>query len=236
MKSPLASEPWRMLDTTDSTQLEAGKIVLAGDREVSVIFALEQTAGKGRFERQWISPMGDCVAMSLIFWDYANHPKPWLIGMASAIAVAAALHARLQWPNDVVLNNKKLGGILTEIIVASNGDRIPVVGIGVNLNQTAFPPEIEDRATSLAIHRPGSVHDPVRVAKQIGERMELLPEPDDWSLLQPAWMNFDATPGKHYRLPDGEEAVGIGLGPQGELICAVQGETQSVLAADAILG
>ncbi len=63
-----------------------------------------------------------------------------------------------------------------------------------------------------------------------------MPEPEHWSDLQPVWTLFDDTAGKHYRLISGEEAIAIGIGPEGELVCAVEGETTMVMAAEAILG
>lgn len=179
--------------------------------------------------------MGESVSLSLTFPDYADHPSPWLIGMGVAAAAAGALHCRLRWPNDLFIDNKKLGGVLTEIVTDPQGRRIPIVGIGVNIRTHSFPEELRDIATSLANHRP-EFPTPIEAAHQIVQRIRLAPEPDSWSSLQPQWMLFDSTPEKHYRLHDGSEAIAIGVGPRGELICAVEGETQIVLAADALFG
>jgi BirA family biotin operon repressor/biotin-[acetyl-CoA-carboxylase] ligase len=109
------------------------------------------------------------------------------------------------------------------------------VGLGVNLNQTAFPPEIAERATSLNLVH-GGQHDAVDVAKRITARLEMLPEPNNWSDLEIVWDVFDATPGKRYRLQDGCEAIAIGIGPNGQLLCSVDGDPRTVFAADAIFG
>lgn len=150
--------------------------------------------------------------------------------MAVAAAVAAAVHVRLQWPNDLILDGRKVGGILTELV-----DGIPIVGVGLNLNQTEFPAEFAEKAISLAMHRK-STYDPKRICSLILERISLLPEPTSWDELKAVWMLFDSTPGKKYTLPDGSVAVAIAIGPEGELIAAVDGETTNVLAADAIFG
>jgi BirA family biotin operon repressor/biotin-[acetyl-CoA-carboxylase] ligase len=234
MKSPLASGAWLSLEAVDSTQAEAAKRLRQGER-IGVVSARSQTAGKGRFERKWHSDPGESVAMSLVFRDYADHPAPYLIGMAAACAAAAVLHCELQWPNDLVFGDKKLGGILTELLPDENGRRVPVVGIGVNLNQKEFPKEIADRAISLAQYRGGS-YEPEAIGKAIVERFALLPEPDAWADLKPVWMLFDHTPGKSYTLPDGSEAIAMGIGPEGRLMCSVQGESTAVLAAEAIFG
>lgn len=234
MKSPVDLDIWDTYDQVDSTQLIAAQRLKNGD-PIGVVFARHQTQGKGRFNRDWHSQKGESLTMSLIFRDYADHPTPHLIGMAVACAVAGALHCELQWPNDLVFGNKKVGGILTELLPDENGKRVPVVGIGLNLNQTQFPEEIKNRAISLAMHRGGS-YDAEIIAKKVIDRLPILPEPNTWADLQPIWMLFDRTPGKSYKLPDGSEGLALGVGPEGRLFCAVEGESTSVLAAEAIFG
>lgn len=234
MKSPLDLGIWLSLDEVESTQAVAAEKLAKGE-PIGAVFAKNQTKGKGRFGRDWMSAEGESLTMSLIFREYADHPAPYLIGMAVACGVAGTLHSELQWPNDLVFGDKKVGGILTELLPDENGRRVPVVGIGVNLNQKRFSEEIADRAISLALYR-GGVYDPETMAKSIVERLPLLPEPNSWADIQPVWMLFDHTPGKSYHLPDGSEATAIGVGPDGRLICAVQGESTSVLAAEAIFG
>lgn len=234
MKSPLDAGEWLRLDEVESTQFDAAENLKSGGN-VAVVFARNQTKGKGRFNRAWLSEPGESLTMSLIFRDYADHPAPQFIGMAVACAVAGTLHCELQWPNDLVFGGKKVGGVLTELLPDAHGRRVPVVGVGVNLNQKQFPDDIADRAISIAMYR-GGLHDPLTIAEGILDRLKLIPEPDDWSSIQPVWMLFDHTPGKSYFLPDGSEAVAIGVGPDGRLICAVDGESSSVLAAEAIFG
>lgn len=234
MKSPLDLGIWDAYDEVESTQLIAAQRLKNGD-PIGVVFAKHQTQGKGRFDREWHSKEGDSLTMSLIFRDYADHPAPHLIGMAVACTVAGAIHSELQWPNDLVFGDKKVGGILTELLPDEKGKRVPVVGIGLNLNQKMFPEEIKDRAISLAMYR-GGAYDSETMAKRIIERLPLLPEPNSWADLRPVWMLFDHTPGKSYKLPDGSEGIALGVGPEGRLICAVDGESTSVLAAEAIFG
>lgn len=234
MKSPLDLSIWSAYDVVASSQTTAAELLKKGE-PVGVVFAKHQTQGRGRFDRTWHSNVGDSLTMSLIFRDYADCPSPHLVGMAVACAVAATLHCELQWPNDLVFGDKKLGGILTELLPDENGRRVPVVGVGINLNQKNFPPDISDRAISLAMYR-GGQYDGEAVGKSILSRISLLPEPTSWDDLQPVWMLFDHTPGKSYKLPDGSEGIALGVGPDGRLICAVNGESTSVLAADAIFG
>lgn len=233
MISPVASAQWLIIESAGSTQDVATQQLAAGD-QIGAVVALDQVAGRGRFDRRWISQPGDSLTASFIFRDYPNHAAPHLIGMAMAIAAAGALNCQLQWPNDLVAEGRKLGGILTEMALDARGNKVPVVGIGVNLNQTAFPPEIAERATSMNLVHGGS-YDSVTVAKKIAGRLALLPEPNSWNDLAMVWDVFDATPGKRYTLTSGEVAVALGVGPNGQLLCSVDGDPRNVLAADAIM-
>lgn len=228
----LPAAPRIVLDEVDSTQSEAARRLAQGE-QFACILARNQTQGRGRFQRVWHSEPGASLAMSLAFPDYAGHPRPWLVGMAVAVAAAAAVHARLRWPNDLMLDGRKLGGVLSEMLPDASGRKMPVVGVGVNLSIRTFPPELADTATSLALHRPGE-YDASAISDQIVERIERLPEPEAWADLRPAWMLFDQTPGRAYRLPNGSEGVALGIGPEGELLVSVEGETRSVVAADAM--
>ena len=237
MKTPLHGGEWIDLVEVESTQHYA-QTVLSGavpGSRAAVITAQKQTSGKGRFDRVWYGEPGSSLMASLIFREQANHPQPWLIGMAVAVAAASALHCRVAWPNDLVSNGKKLGGILTQLMNDGHGKLIPVVGIGINLSVKEFPLEIKETATSLHQIRQGPF-EAKAVLRQILDRIETLPDINSWDDLRPVWTLFDSTAGKNYRLANGDLAIGIGIGPKGELICAVEGETQSVLAADAIFG
>lgn len=234
MKVPTDESLWLILEEVGSTNDFAIE-QLQGAAKTELIVAAHQIAGRGRFDRRWISGQGSSLAATWIAREYADHPQPWLVGMAVATAAAGSLHCQLQWPNDLMLEGKKLGGILTEVIADPAGRRVPLIGIGVNVNRQEFPPDIADKAISLAEHRPGA-YDPLQLMRDVLARMAMLPEPDSWQVLSKIWALFDTTPGKKYRLQSGEAAVGIGIGPEGELLCAVDGETRSVMAAEAILG
>jgi BirA family biotin operon repressor/biotin-[acetyl-CoA-carboxylase] ligase len=235
MKSPFNNgRGWVQLDSVESTQRVAADFLKRGE-PVAGILATHQTHGTGRFGRPWFSKEGDSLTVSFIFWDYADHPKPYLVSMALAIAAAGVLHTQLQWPNDLVIGTKKVAGVLAELLPDGDGRRIPVVGIGVNMNQKEFPEDISDRATSLHLEH-GKVYDAKTIAEQIIHRFESLPEPTEWSALAPIWDLFDKTPGKRYLLPSGELAIGLGVGSDGQLLCSVDGESKIVLAADALFG
>ncbi|MCW5939431.1 MAG: biotin--[acetyl-CoA-carboxylase] ligase [Fimbriimonadaceae bacterium] len=227
-------EEWTVLDEVGSTQAEAARLLQAGKR-VGIVFAHHQTEGHGKFDRPWHSSKGDSLTLSLVFGDYPDHPKPWLVGMAAAAAAAGAVHSQLQWPNDLTIEGRKLGGVLTQLFRNAEGKSVPVVGVGINLNLVEFPPEIEAAATSLFLER-GHQFDPFEVARHIVQRVRQMPEPEGWPDLAPVWALFDDTRGKKYVTSTGQELVAIGTGPQGELIGSHRGETVTVLAADALFG
>ncbi len=228
------SEELLVVDTTPSTQGIAAAKLLDPNGCPGAILALEQTEGRGRFDRAWHSEAGSSLTMSLVLPHYADHPKVWFVGMAVAAACAGVIHSQIRWPNDLTLAGKKLGGILTQIYPDRAGRRVPVVGIGINIGPLrSLPPELIDQTTSLIASWPKRPEAEV-LARRILARVREIPDPYDWNALAPIWNLFDDTAGKHYKLPNGAKAVALGVGPGGELLCSVDGDTRSVLAADAL--
>lgn len=140
------------LETTASTMTDAARLAPAGCASGTVVVAEEQTAGQGRFGRAWHSERGAGLYPSIVLrLPLAADSVPVLtlaLGLATAEAIARAtdLACDLRWPNDVLLEGKKCAGIL----VQAAGDAF-IAGIGINVNQTAFPPEIAASATSLRL-------------------------------------------------------------------------------------
>jgi BirA family transcriptional regulator, biotin operon repressor / biotin---[acetyl-CoA-carboxylase] ligase len=124
--------------------------------EFTCVVADEQTAGRGRYARQWYSAPGEGLYLSVLLRPSASAQLP-LLSLMAAIAVAETLLARgvtgadIKWPNDVLIDNRKLCGILIEAASAGREAARLILGIGVNLNQQSFPPELSDTATSLQI-------------------------------------------------------------------------------------
>lgn len=126
----------------------------AGAAEGLCIVAREQTRGRGRLDRSWHSPKNAGIYFSIVLRPEfeINH---WpLIGLAAAIAVVDALSRTcelavdIKWPNDILVADKKLGGILAETVETPSGTAV-VLGIGINLTGENIPPELRDLATSL---------------------------------------------------------------------------------------
>src|SRR5947209_17623403 len=103
--------------------------------------------------------------MSMAFAAYADHPRPYLVGMGVAVAAAAVIRCELAWPNDLVVGGQKLGGILTELLPDQTGRRVPVVGVGINLNHKRFPAEIAGRAPNAALYN-GAYYGAAAVAEK----------------------------------------------------------------------
>lgn len=141
-------------DSLPSTNTEAARQAASGAREGLCVVAREQTAGRGRRERTWLSPLDAGLYMSVLLRPRLD-ARVWpLITLAAALAVSDALSETcslatdIKWPNDILAGGRKLCGILAETAETMKG-RACIVGIGVNLDDRAFPPEIASSATSI---------------------------------------------------------------------------------------
>lgn len=146
----------------DSTNNE---IKRNADQEDEGLLAIaeKQTAGKGRRGRTWESPSGTGIWMSFLLKPHMGPDKISMVTLVAALACAKAitevtgLDARIKWPNDIVINGKKIVGILTEMSAEIDYINYVVVGIGINANTEFFPEEIAETASSLKIEGGGEV-------------------------------------------------------------------------------
>ena len=142
-------------ESTDSTNLRAREEAENGAPHGTMIVADLQTSGRGRRGRCWESPAGVNIYFSLILRpDLVQDKAPMLtITMAHSISKAIArktgLDCKIKWPNDIVVNGKKVCGILTEMGFMKDGGYYVVVGVGINVRSQHFAPELADKATSL---------------------------------------------------------------------------------------
>lgn len=143
----------------DSTNAQAKREALQGAASGSVFLAEEQLSGKGRLGRTWSSPPSTGLWFSILLRSSLLPLQITNITLLTGLAVCRAIRsytglpAFIKWPNDIVINSKKVCGILTEI--AAEVDRIEyiVVGIGINVNNASFPQELAVKATSLRIQQ-----------------------------------------------------------------------------------
>jgi BirA family transcriptional regulator, biotin operon repressor / biotin---[acetyl-CoA-carboxylase] ligase len=141
---------------TDSTNRVAGELAARGASEGTLVIAEEQTAGRGRMDRTWVSARGSSILCSIIFYPDLTPAALFRLTMLASVAVVRALDAvcsfqtQIKWPNDIYGGNKKLCGILTEFAADGNRVRYAVVGLGINVNDDfSAAPELADIATSL---------------------------------------------------------------------------------------
>lgn len=141
-------------EETDSTNPELCRARKGGAGHGTVAVAETQTAGKGRRGRSWESEPGVNLYFSILLLPEAEASRASMLTLVMALAVARAaeelgLPVQIKWPNDVVVNGKKVCGILTELFFEPEGRYYVVIGTGINVNQTTFPEEISASATSL---------------------------------------------------------------------------------------
>ena len=147
------------LDTVDSTNKYLRELAFSGAPDGQVVIADQQTAGRGRLGRTFVSPEGRGIYLSMLLRpqggpaDTASITAWTAVAVREAIAAACGITPGIKWVNDLVLGNRKVCGILTELSLESETGRIQhiITGIGVNVNHTEadFPPELHPVATSL---------------------------------------------------------------------------------------
>ncbi len=146
-------------EKTESTNTRAHEIATQGGAEGTVVIAECQSAGKGRLGRRWVSPPGVNLYTSVILRPPILPQAAPQLTFLSAVAVARAVRdvcsadARVKWPNDILLNGRKVAGLLNEMSAESEKVHFVVLGIGINLNmeREQFPPDLRYPATSVAI-------------------------------------------------------------------------------------
>jgi BirA family transcriptional regulator, biotin operon repressor / biotin---[acetyl-CoA-carboxylase] ligase len=146
-------------EAVESTQKVAQRLANENVPEGTVVIAEEQLSGKGRLGRQWHSPKFTGIWMSLILRPNIPLPKAPQLTLLTAVAVVQAIEDQtglvpeIKWPNDILINGKKLTGILTELQAEADQIHSIIIGIGINVNQKIqdFPSELHPIATSLSI-------------------------------------------------------------------------------------
>ncbi len=142
---------------TDSTNIQLRRLAEAGVPEGTLAVACQQTAGKGRRGRSWVSSDGDGIWMSLLLRPGFAPERASMLTLVAALAVEQAIKqvtgfsCQIKWPNDLVADGKKICGILTEMSTEGQDIRYVVIGIGINTGMKEFPREIRETATSLEL-------------------------------------------------------------------------------------
>jgi BirA family biotin operon repressor/biotin-[acetyl-CoA-carboxylase] ligase len=147
--------------TIDSTNDVAAALTATGDPEGAVVIADTQTAGRGRRGHTWFSPPGSGLYVSIVLAPARARVAPdravALLTLTAGLALAEAVERiagiapEIKWPNDLLIAERKLAGILAEGLASTGSSGLPfvVLGYGINVSATAYPPDLRDRATSL---------------------------------------------------------------------------------------
>jgi BirA family transcriptional regulator, biotin operon repressor / biotin---[acetyl-CoA-carboxylase] ligase len=141
-------------DSLGSTNTEAASWAMQGAPEGFCVVASEQTRGRGRLERKWLSPKDAGLYFSIVLRPQIDSQSLPLVTLMASLAVrdtlfdVCNLSTDIKWPNDVLANGRKLSGILAEVVDTTIG-RAVVVGIGINLAKESLPPELSEIAISV---------------------------------------------------------------------------------------
>jgi BirA family transcriptional regulator, biotin operon repressor / biotin---[acetyl-CoA-carboxylase] ligase len=227
---------------TGSTNEDARTLIARGEKEGTVIIASTQTNGRGRLKRKWISPEGG-LYLSVILKPYTNVSRMPLITFAISLAAArtikgiAKIPVELKWPNDLYINEKKVGGVLCERYKGA-----VIVGLGINLNTniSIFPASLKRTLTSVRFER-GEEIDNVKFLRILLEEFDQLYsdflKKHDRSIIE-EWTSLCTMIGREVEIETERSKIKgtvRTVGASGELIVkGIDGKINKVFSADAI--
>lgn len=218
-------------DTIDSTNTKAQELAEKGYPSGTLVVADKQESGKGRRGRSWVSPSGTGIFMTLMIKPDINPNNASMLTLVAALAVAKAItsvtgeEALIKWPNDIVVNGKKVCGILTEMNAQFDYINHIVVGIGINVHNESFPEEISQMASSLLIEAGGKrFHRAQIIAETMSyfeQYYDIFLKTQDLSALVREYDELLVNRNKSVRVLDPKEPFdgkAMGITPKGELI------------------
>ena len=218
-------------DTIDSTNTKAQELAEKGYPSGTLVVADKQESGKGRRGRSWVSPSGTGIFMTLMIKPDINPNNASMLTLVAALAVAKAItsvtgeKAMIKWPNDIVVNGKKVCGILTEMNAQFDYINHIVVGIGINVHNESFPEEISQMASSLMIEAGGKrFHRAQIIAETMSyfeQYYDTFLKTQDLSALVREYDKLLVNRNKSVRVLDPKEPFdgkAMGITPKGELI------------------
>lgn len=228
-------------DSIDSTNNIAKDYALNEWEEGLLITAEEQTSGRGRRGRPWASPKGTGIWMSLLLRPNILPSEAPKFTLLAAVAVAKSIYqetgllAQIKWPNDIILDKKKVCGILTEMNAELDNINYIIIGIGLNTNQKKedFPTDIRQQAISLAEVK-GERVSRQNLVRRILENLEMyylnfIQEKDFTSILQ-EWRELSCTIGRQVKATfNGEEVIGTAVDITDEGALLVQKEDGDII-------
>ncbi|MBU9714622.1 biotin--[acetyl-CoA-carboxylase] ligase [Evansella tamaricis] len=231
-------------DNVDSTQIVAQRLVNEGAHTGTIVIANEQTLGRGRLGREWFSPPDTGIWMSIIVRPEIELREAPQLTLVTAVAVARAisnvtdLEVGIKWPNDILINGKKVVGILTEMQADPDRVNSVIIGIGINTNQEKFPNELKKIATSLSMEK-GKKINRAELIIQILKEFEWLYDAYltmGFQFIKPLWEARAVSIGKRVKAVTTKEVfygMAIGIDDQGVLLLEDDdGKIHPVYSAD----
>lgn len=214
----------------DSTNTLAKKLAEEGIGHGTIVLADQQMVGKGRRGRSWESPFGTGIWMSIVLRPEIHPRNASMITLVMAMSVSEAieevtnLKPEIKWPNDILVNNKKVCGILTEMNAEMTSVNHIVVGVGVNVNTKNFSPELADMATSLRIEEKKEINRLLlaeKIIKSFEAKYEAFIKYEDLRDLKEEYESKLINIGKQVRIlqPSGDlTGQALGINEEGELL------------------
>lgn len=232
------------LNEVDSTNTRAKLEAEKGAPDWTLVIADKQTGGKGRRGRGFTSPAGVGIFMTLILKPKFLPTKASMLTLISGMAVCKGiremtkLEAMIKWPNDIVVNGKKICGILTEMSSELEAINYIVTGIGINVNNEDFSAELKDKATSIKLETQKNFRRSdiiASVLKHFKTYYDIFLKTTDLSLLKDEYNSFMINTGKNILVvQDGEsyEAVAKSIDNDGELIIERDGQISKIISGE----
>ena len=230
-KTAWIGQKMECFEVIGSTNTTAMQMAEEGAPHGTLVVADRQDSGKGRRGRSWVMPAGIAIAMSIVLKPEELLPgNAPMLTLVSALAVARAireqtgLEAAIKWPNDIVIDGKKVCGMLTEMSTQIDYINHIVVGIGINVHNEQFPEELIDRATSLYLASGKHFSRAVlveAVCENFEHYYEIFMRTQELSGLQAEYDSWMVNKDRQVRIldPQGEyEGKSLGITERGELL------------------
>lgn len=217
-------------DVTDSTNTQAKSLGEGDAPNGTLVVAGKQESGRGRRGRSFESPAGTGIFMTLLLRPEIEPQNASMLTLVSALAVAKGIEhmvdlpVQIKWPNDIVINGKKVCGILTEMSAQMDYVNYIVIGIGINVGNEELPEEIKDVATSIYLESGKHVNRAMLIEKiweEFEDYYELYEKTQDLSSLVKEYDSYLVNRGQKVRVLDSKEPYegkAMGITDRGELI------------------
>lgn len=226
-----------------STNNEARLLAEQGAVHGSLILTGEQTSGKGRFGRTWVSPKDAGISMSILLKPQILPLNASMLTLVAALAVSDAINevglsGSIKWPNDIMIGNKKVCGILTEMSADMDRINYVVIGMGINVNTNHFPKELEEKATSMRIEG-NLIYNRALVIKNVIEAFEkyyhIFTETEDLSRLRDIYNHRLVNRDRFVKVIEKAgnfTGIAEGINTKGELVVSCDGQKRSVASGE----